>query len=85
MPFYDYVCKECGNTEINVRRNIKENVSNMECPNCGIEMTQIFGGTSFTLKGFGWAKDNYGNKPPPEKKDTKSKVKEPKSEKKEKK
>lgn len=59
MPFYDYRCQECKHEEIDVKRNMNENVSIYTCTQCGAEMHQIFRVFGFELKGKGWFKDGY--------------------------
>jgi putative FmdB family regulatory protein len=59
MPWYDYRCPKCKHEELDIKRSIKENVLEYECPKCGAKMKQIIRKTSFKLKGGGWAKDKY--------------------------
>lgn len=61
MPRYDYKCLCCDH-EFEVTQSIKDPVG-AACPECliwGVKRL-ISGGTSFTLKGGGWAADNYGS------------------------
>ena len=55
MPLYEYGC-ECGRT---VERLSKVDDPPPDCE-CGREMSKMVSRTSFSLKGDGWAKDNYG-------------------------
>lgn len=64
MPTYDYKCLCCSN-EFEVTQSIKDSPG-ASCPKClvwGVNRL-ISGGTSFTLKGGGWAADNYGSSKP---------------------
>ena len=62
MPTYDYKCLVC-NHDFEAHQSIKEE-SHTQCPKCKVECYNrlISGGTSFVLKGGGWAADNYGSK-----------------------
>lgn len=64
MPTYTYLCL-CCSKEYDVQQSIKEPIG-ASCPECLIWGTRrlISGGTSFTLKGGGWAADNYGSSKP---------------------
>jgi putative FmdB family regulatory protein len=70
MPFYDYRCSKCGHEEKDVKRNMSENVSVYECPECKAEMHQVYSLFGFELKGTGWFKDGYSS-PKGKKKDAK--------------
>lgn len=61
MPTYDYGCLVC-NLEFEAHQSIKAD-KGVECPNCKTFCTNrlISKGTSFSLKGTGWAADNYGS------------------------
>jgi len=61
MPTYEYGCLVCDN-EFEVQQSIKDE-KGAECPNCKIFCFNrlISKGTSFTLKGSGWAADNYSS------------------------
>lgn len=65
MPIYDYECKKCKN-QFDVHYSSFSAVKELEpvekCPHCGSKRkTKIVSkGTSFVLKGSGWAKDRYG-------------------------
>jgi len=59
MPTYEYGCSIC-NVEFEVQQSIKEE-KGAECPRCKVFTCNrlISKGTSFSLKGAGWAADNY--------------------------
>ena len=61
MPTYEYACLAC-NSEFEVQQSIKDE-KGAECPKCRIFSYNrlISCGTSFTLKGGGWASDNYSS------------------------
>ena len=61
MPTYEYSCLVC-NKEFEVQQSIKDE-KGTECPNCRIFCFNrlISASTSFTLKGTGWASDNYSS------------------------
>jgi hypothetical protein len=62
MPTYDYGCKVCSKV-FEAEQSIKDEAV-AECPVCKIYCHNrlISSGTSFTLKGDGWASDNYSKK-----------------------
>ena len=64
MPLYEYQC-QCGKT-VEILQKV-----GAQAPYCGacaidrgtsVEMKKMVSRTSFSLKGEGWAKDNYGLK-----------------------
>jgi len=59
MPTYDYRCDHCGH-ESEATQAITEEPLRM-CLNCGrLELKRLISlGTTFALKGGGWAKDGY--------------------------
>jgi len=59
MPSYDYECEACGH-HWEAMQGIKEEPLK-ECPECKAEKAKrlISGGSSFILKGAGWAVDGY--------------------------
>lgn len=58
MPTYTYGCRVCGN-EFEIEQSIKDEPS-AECPKCRIyTKNRLIVGTTFVLKGDGWAKDLY--------------------------
>jgi putative FmdB family regulatory protein len=62
MPTYEYKCL-CCDKEFEVEQSIKS-LPSAECPQCKVTTTKrlISGGTTFTLKGGGWAADTYSSK-----------------------
>jgi len=62
MPTYEYLCKVCD-TEFEAEQSIKDDPY-AECPRCKVTTFNrlISRGTSFSLKGGGWAADNYSSK-----------------------
>ena len=65
MPCYVYGCRVCDN-EFEVEQSISAKPE-AECPRCRIYTRNrlIAGGSSFVLKGDGWAKDLYSSKGKP--------------------
>lgn len=61
MPTYEYQCSTCS-AEFEVQQSIKDE-KGAECPECkNFTYNRLISkGTSFTLKGGGWAADNYSN------------------------
>lgn len=61
MPMYDYACPTCGEQITKLYRTFSAVPSKPpDCPKCKTAMAKRLGGTSFALKGTGWAKDGYG-------------------------
>lgn len=62
MPTYEYECLVCK-SEFEVQQSIKAE-KGAECPKCRTFSYNrlISKGTSFSLKGNGWAADNYSSK-----------------------
>jgi putative FmdB family regulatory protein len=59
MPTYEYLCKKCG--EFEVEQRISEDVLKT-CPNCkGKNIQRLISATAFHLKGGGWYKDLYSS------------------------
>lgn len=70
MPIYEYSCGKCGSTK-EITRGIKDPEVIPDCEKCStylfcgridieVKMQRVIGkGTSFVLKGGGWAKDGY--------------------------
>ncbi len=58
MPTYAYGCRVCSN-EFEIEQSIKDEPM-AECPKCRIyTKNRLIVGSSFVLKGDGWAKDLY--------------------------
>ena len=54
MPVYDYECKKCGHTLIDVKQKINDDKLT-ECPKCKKQtLNRKIGNSSFHLKGGGW-------------------------------
>jgi len=59
MPLYEYECDACGKKEECLQ---KHGDSAPLCQQCSQDMKKRISVGSFSLKGKGWAKDNYGLK-----------------------
>ena len=62
MPVYEYKCSQCDH-EVELLQ--KHNEPAPKCAKClptGEVMEKMISVGSFSLKGDGWAKDNYGLK-----------------------
>jgi putative FmdB family regulatory protein len=57
MPLYEYKCDECGAL---IERLMRVNEQAPDCERCDGEMSKQVSRSSFTLRGSGWARDNYG-------------------------
>ena len=57
MPIYEFECKEGGSSSQKF-----QDYSDPFPACCNKEMKKLISKTSFSLKGRGWAKDNYGLK-----------------------
>lgn len=61
MPTYVYACKKCDKTVELVQKMSERVAPKCDNPDCGgEEMSSVIVGTSFVLKGHGWARDGYG-------------------------
>jgi putative FmdB family regulatory protein len=64
MPIYSTRCLSCDHVHEELYLTFseaEEREPKLECPKCGsTEKERVIGGTSFQLKGDGWARDNYG-------------------------
>ena len=61
MPIYEFRCSKCGHDTELIR---KIDAPLPACPECGEpEMDKLISTPNFSLKGGGWARDNYGLKP----------------------
>jgi len=61
MPTYLFKCEDCDHerelvTSIAKFDEVREEIM---CEKCGGKMKVVINGTSFLLKGKGWAKDGY--------------------------
>ena len=63
MPTYEYHCR-CCSTHFETEQSIMA-PAGAECPSCHVWIINrlISGGTTFALKGDGWAIDSYSKKP----------------------
>jgi putative FmdB family regulatory protein len=63
MPIYKYQCKKCAHEWESFFTSFSEaerEEPETKCPQCeSPEKEKVIGGTSFQLKGKGWAKDRY--------------------------
>jgi putative FmdB family regulatory protein len=59
MPLYQFVCEDCG-----AKKEVLQAFGDPSptCLSCSSDMTRKICGTNFSLKGDGWARDNYGLK-----------------------
>jgi putative FmdB family regulatory protein len=72
MPIYEYQCTKCGK-----RFEYMQKMSDppmKKCEACGGKLEKQISAAGFQLKGTGWYKTDYANKPPAsDKKDDKGK------------
>ncbi len=69
MPIYKFKCTECQH-EFTLIRKISDN-SEVLCENCSSSLTnKLISKSSFSLKGNGWYKDGYSEKPKEVKKES---------------
>tara|TARA_Y100001937_G_scaffold64448_2_gene88164 strand:- start:10770 stop:10949 length:180 start_codon:yes stop_codon:yes gene_type:complete len=59
MPLYVYECKECK-TKVEMLQAFND--PKPDCNKCSSSMKKKIVATNFSLKGSGWARDNYGLK-----------------------
>lgn len=57
MPLYEYECQECEKRTEAVQKFTDEPIK--ECSECGGDLQKLISGSSFELRGTGWAKDGY--------------------------
>ena len=62
MPIYIFKCPECDYENDYFLSMNDFQSAQIICPNCNINMKNVFGTTILDFKGGGWAKDSY-NKP----------------------
>ena len=72
MPLYTYQCYECGKVQ-EVMRSVKDRDKSIACDHCMCASDRIIDLAAFQLRGGGWAKDGYGKKQKPKKKEEKKK------------
>lgn len=60
MALYEYYCEKCGK-RIEKLMSVKQSRVSVVC-SCGYAMRRTVSSSNFSLKGSGWAKDNYANK-----------------------
>jgi len=60
MPMYEYQCTVCTNITEELNPIDKTTI---QCPACNNTAERIVSLSSFALKGSGWYKDGYTNKP----------------------
>ena len=65
MPLYDFICEDCKHIFDNIQKYEDESP---KCVKCNGSTSRVVGAPSFVLKGSGWYKDGYSNKPQEKKK-----------------
>ena len=63
MPIYEYRCSEC-NKEFEVMQRITEEPLK-ECEDCSGALDKLISQSAFVLKGTGWYKTDFADKPKP--------------------
>ena len=53
MPTYEYSCNECG-TYGSVHKSYDDDVTDMRCPKCDLQMSRIYSAPGLIFKGGGW-------------------------------
>ncbi len=62
MPIYEYECESCGERKDFIQK--MDEAPKKKCPACGkLKLKRLVSSGGFILKGHGWYKDGYGNKP----------------------
>ena len=59
MPLYLFKCESCKRK---LEKLMPFGGPTPVCEDCNVEMKKQIAATNFSLKGSGWAKDNYGLK-----------------------
>ncbi len=59
MPLYEFLCKDCGEIHTDL---VKLGTEASKCPKCNGVSDKVMSVPNFVLKGYGWARDNYGLK-----------------------
>ena len=63
MPIYKFRCEQCA-CEFTVIRKMSESEKEVICEECNAPVNnKLISRSSFALKGKGWYKDGYSNKP----------------------
>ncbi|ADR18871.1 FmdB family zinc ribbon protein [Calditerrivibrio nitroreducens] len=62
MPIYEYKCTKCNHI-FELLEPTFNDVKEKKCVKCGSSAERIMSLTSFQLKGSGWYKTDYANKP----------------------
>lgn len=61
MPIYEYKCTNCG-YDFEITQKITDKQLR-KYEKCGGKLQKVISNTSFVLKGTGWYKTDYANKP----------------------
>ena len=62
MPIYEYECQACGKRNEFIQK-VSDNPKR-KCPECGkMKLKKLVSAGGFILKGHGWYRDGYSNKP----------------------
>ena len=61
MPIYEYVCEKCGD-HLEVMQRVSDQPLK-RCAKCRGKLEKIISRTAFQLKGSGWYKTDYSDKP----------------------
>lgn len=78
MPIYEYACEKCG-SHIEVIQKFGDEAPK-RCRRCRGKLKKLVSRSGFQLKGSGWYKTDYSNKPQASNKDTAEKSAEKKPE-----
>ncbi len=62
MPIYEYECQSCNHKVDFIQK--MDAAPKRKCPECGkLKLKKLVSAGGFVLKGTGWYRDGYGNKP----------------------
>jgi putative FmdB family regulatory protein len=61
MPLYEYQCQKCGKVIEALQKFSDDPLT--KCEECGGRLEKLISKSSFALKGKGWYKTDYQNKP----------------------
>jgi len=61
MPLYEYQCQKCGKVTEAIQKFSDDPLT--ECEECAGKLEKLISKSSFALKGKGWYKTDYQNKP----------------------